>query len=289
MEQHGRYLVISPVKNEIAHVRHTLDSMVAQTTKPVRWIIVDDGSTDGTSLLLDQYAQQHEFIHVIHRQPGAAREPGSPVVRAFNCGLQAVADIPYEFIVKLDCDLSFAADYFERLLAHFEADAKLGIASGIYKESSNGTWNPIPMPAYHAAGASKFIRRKCFEQIGGFVVSRGWDTVDEIRAMSLGWSTKHFPELQMKHWKPEGSGIGTWRTSMMHGEIYYMTGGGLLFFLAKTALRAVRRPIVVGALGVFCGYLRASISSKPKLVSPSEAKLYQRLLNRRLLHLQAGN
>ena len=81
------------------------------------------------------------------------------------------------------------------------------------------------MPHYHAAGASKAVRRECFENIGGFITQRGWDTVDEIRARSRGWETTHFADLKMKHWKPEGTGMGLLRTSCMHGEIYYRTGG----------------------------------------------------------------
>ena len=198
------YLVISPVKDEERYVEHTIRSMVNQTRPPARWIIVDDGSSDRTPELIERYARQHPFIHVVRNPRGQPRQPGSAVIRAFNRGYEEARTlgIPYEVIVKLDCDLSFERDYFEQLLARLEVDAGLGIASGVYSENMNGDdWAEIPMPSYHAAGASKVIRRACWEAIGGFVQSRGWDTVDEIRAMHLGWRTTHFLDLPMRHWK----------------------------------------------------------------------------------------
>ena len=138
------------------------------------------------------------------------------------------------------------------------------------------------MPAYHAAGASKVIRRKCFEEIKGFVVAPGWDTVDEIRAMARGWKTGHFRDLQMKHHKPEGSGVGLIRTSMMHGEIYFLTGGSRLFFLLKIVHRIASQPYLLNALALWWGYLRAVLNHKGRLVTPEEAICYQALLHKRL-------
>lgn len=278
-----KYVVISPVKDEVRHVKHTLESMLKQTTIPVRWIIVDDGSTDGTTELIESYCARCDFIELIQRPAGQARQPGGGVIRAFNVGLEAASRLDYEVIVKLDCDLSFEADYFETLLQKFSADPTLGIASGVYFESINGQpWSAVEMPNYHAAGASKMVRRSCFEKIGGFVTSRGWDTVDEIKAQSQGWKTTHFPEAKMKHWKPEGTGIGRWKTNIMHGEIYYLTGGGLSFFVLKVLRRMQSRPYGVGGLGLVWGYLGSRLAGKERLVTAMEAKHYRALLRARV-------
>jgi poly-beta-1,6-N-acetyl-D-glucosamine synthase len=281
--QEARYIVISPVKDEEARIEETLQSMLAQTLRPVLWVIVDDGSSDRTPEIVARYSAEYDFIKVVNRPNSQSRQPGSPVVRAFNAGYDSVRHVEHDFVVKLDCDLSFAPDYFQQLLARFADDCLLGIASGVYFERNrSGAWCEVKMPAYHAAGASKVIRRECFEAIGGFVSSRGWDTVDEIRAMSRGWRTRHYRDLHMRHWRTEGAGIGQWRTSLMHGEVYYLTGGGLLFFLIKVIHRLPRKPYVVSALGLLLGYVRNALSGKQKLVTPDEASLYRRLLNRRL-------
>jgi poly-beta-1,6-N-acetyl-D-glucosamine synthase len=285
-----RYLIVSPVKDEERHVESTLRSVTQQTVLPVRWIIVDDGSADGTSAILRRYAQQYPWIQIVSRERTGPRQPGSAVMHAFHHGLAQANAATYDYLVKLDCDVELPPDYFEALLLRFEHDPQLGIASGIYLEHGARGWSPIDMPAYHAAGASKFMRARCFEEIGGFVCERGWDTVDEVRAQVKGWTTRHFAKIRFRHLKPEGSGIGSMRTHVMHGDVYYLTGGGLLFLLLKALHRMVAgTPPVVGGLAMLYGYLRSWLSGRQRLVNADEARHYRRLLNRRLLRLPAAS
>lgn len=277
------YIVVTPVKDEVHHIERTLQSMVAQTYRPLMWIIVDDGSSDGTCELVQKYAEGHSFIRHVTARRITARATGTAEVRAFNRGFELVRAENYGCIVKLDADLSFDPDYFERLIAHFHQDPKLGIASGVYLECVSGEdWNVIPMPSYHAAGASKVIRKECFSEIGGFIEQRGWDTVDEIRAIARGWHTRHFTELQIKHWKPEGTGMGLLRTSYMHGEIYQRTRGDLLFFAIKSLRRVIEKPFVFGSIAMVWGYLHAFLKRRESLVTPMEGKHYRQLLTHRL-------
>ncbi len=278
-----RYAVVSPVKDEARFVEKTILSMVGQTIKPVQWVIVDDGSTDATAEIIEKYARSHKWIRVLKLNRGEGRQPGSAVIRAFATGYELIAAENFDFIVKLDCDLDVPPDYFERLLTRFQEDENLGIASGVYLEETKGKWNPIIMPLYHAAGASKVMRRKCFTDIGGFIPSRGWDTVDEIRAQYLGWTTRHFTDLEFRHLKKEGIGIGRMRTNSMHGEIYFLTGGGVVFFLFKALHRAISgRPLLLGGLAMMWGYFKSWITGRKKLVMEPEAKRYRQMLNNRL-------
>lgn len=277
------YIVVTPAKDEVRHIERTLKSMVAQTHRPLMWIVVDDGSSDGTCEIVQKYADIHDFIRPIRAERVTTRATGTAEVRAFNRGFQLVRNETFGCIVKLDADLSFDADYFERLLCHFDDDPKLGIASGIYLETQSGEeWKEIEMPSYHAAGASKVIRKECFAGIDGFVEQRGWDTVDEIRAIAQGWHTGHFTELRMKHWKPEGTGMGLLRTTFMHGEIYQRTQGSLLFFTMKVLRRLLEKPYVLGSTWMLWGYLNALLKGREPLVTPVEGKCYRQLLNQRL-------
>lgn len=279
-----RYIIVSPVKDEVRYVERTLQSVTSQTLKPSAWIVVDDGSTDGSPELVRRYAEQHPFIRLVRNNRAGVRQPGAAVIHAFNRGYASIGDEPYDFIVKLDCDLSFAPDYFEMLLGRFSADSRLGIASGVYLELDKaGVWRQVRMPVYHAFGACKVVRRSCFEEIGGFVAAKGWDTVDEIRAMSRGWETTHFADLETQHHKPEGTGIGVLRTSRMHGEIYHATGGDPLFFLLKSVRRLATPPSPLNACALVLGYLSAVVRRKPRLVTASEARCYRALLRQRLL------
>jgi biofilm PGA synthesis N-glycosyltransferase PgaC len=278
-----RYIVISPVKDEEKFVETTIHAVINQTVRPALWVIVDDGSRDTTPEILSRYPATFHWIRVLRIDRDAARLPGPGVIRAFSAGYRTVSEMDFDFVVKLDCDLDFPRHYFEQLLARFERDERLGIAAGLCMERSKRGWYPSSGPQYHAVGASKMVRARCFEEIGGFIPSRGWDTIDEIRAQLAGWRTRHFAELKIYHLKLEGSGIGLVPTCAMQGEIHYLVGGGTLFFLLKVAHRMLLgEPFLLGGLAMLYGFLRATVSRKQRLVSAAEAQFYRRLLNGRM-------
>jgi poly-beta-1,6-N-acetyl-D-glucosamine synthase len=284
MTSAARYVVVSPVKDEMDFVGKTLESVCNQTVHPLAWVLVDDGSTDGTSEILARYAAAHSWIRLVRVEAGAPRQTGSRVIRNFQTGYDLLRGEDFDFVVKLDCDLEIPTDYFEKLLAMFHEDPRLGIASGIYLEQREGRWMPIDMPPYHAAGAMKMVRAACYRDIGGFVASPGWDAVDEIKAQVKGWRTRHFPELRVLHLKDEGSGVGFRRMSTMSGEIHYLTGGGPLFFFVKAAHRLLfGRPLLVGSLAMVSAYLKCVVRRREKLVNAEEARYYRKMLNRRML------
>lgn len=277
------YIIVSPVKDEERHIEATIKSIVEQTIKPIVWIIVDDCSSDSTPNIVERFCKDHQWITLIKTRRDDIRQPGAPVINAFNRGYETVKGKLYDFIVKLDADLRLEPDYFERLIAEFSKNSKLGIASGIYLEESQQGWTPINMPAYHAAGACKMVRKKCFEQIGGFIPAKGWDTIDEIKAQCNGWETRHFTDHYFYHLKFEGAGIGREKTNIMHGEIYYATGGSPLFLLLKVFHRMLYgKPFFVGGALMLYGFMRSLLMQKQRLVTPEEAKHYKTILNQRI-------
>lgn len=277
------YVVVTPVRDEARHIFRTIASMRDQTRLPVRWIIVDDGSTDETPDLITEGTRGLSWVQLIGTG-NVRRALGSAEVIAFQHGMAALEPgLAYDYVVKLDGDVELPPDYFERVLSRMETSENWGIASGVYCEEVSRLWQPVAMPPYHAAGASKVLRRACYEAIDGFVARKGWDTVDEIRAGLKGWRTGHFKDIHFRHLKPEGAAMGTLSTHRFHGEIYYQTGGGPLFLLAKTAYRMLtRRPRVVGGLMMAWGYIVAFLSGAERLVTADEARYYRRLLNARL-------
>lgn len=278
------YVVITPVRDEERFIRDTLDSMIRQCHRPALWIIVDDGSLDQTPAIVKDYASRHAWISLKTTQRDAPRRTGSAEIIAFNYGLTFLKEVAFDYLVKLDADLRFGKDYFHHLLSKFTVNPRLGIASGVYAEQGGKGWVPVSMPDYHAAGACKVLRAACFREIGGFTPDRGWDTVDEIKAMNLGWQTAHFPDLVFYHLKPEGVGMGWLHTTVMHGEIYYRTtGGGFAFFTLKFLRRLLTgKPPLLNGIALLYGYLKTLVARKPLLVTRTEATHYRRLLNSRL-------
>ena len=280
----NNYIIVSPVKDEEKYIETTIRSIISQTIKPSVWIIVDDSSEDTTAEIIERYIVDHPWIKLIRTKRNDERQPGAPVINAFNKGYDLIKDNSFDFIVKLDCDLRLHPDYFERLIEQFGKNIKLGIASGIYLENKGNDWTPIEMPSYHAAGACKVLRKDCFHQIDGFIPAKGWDTIDEIKAHRKDWETCHFDSIKFFHLKTEGTGIGLARTNMIHGDIYYTTGGGFLFFMFKVVHGIIFcTPIFIGGLMMLFGYLRSLLLRKKRLVSQEEAAYYKSLLNRRIL------
>lgn len=252
----SRFVIVTPARNEAGNIGHTIASMVAQTRRPDRWVIVDDGSSDATAALIDAAAELHPWICPVHRADRGHRLQGGGVIDAFYDGYREVAGLPWEFLVKFDADLSFTPDYFERCLAEFAADPRLGLGGGVISHHVRGALvaESPDDPAFHVRGATKIYRRACWEAIGGLLRAPGWDTIDELKANMLGWRTRTFRTIPLRHHRYTGTADGTWRTQVKFGVANYIAGYHPLFMVLKCARRSFRRPVLVGALGLLWGF-----------------------------------
>jgi glycosyltransferase involved in cell wall biosynthesis len=280
------YIVITPARDEETNIRHTLSSMVAQTWRPETWVIVNDGSTDQTAKIIDAAADEHAWIRVVHRPNRGFRKQGGGVVHAFYDGYRLVSDGPWDFLVKFDADLSFAPDYFERALGKFGEDPKLGIGGGLICCPSGNTLGAESPgdPAFHVRGATKIYRSACWHEIGGLLAAPGWDTIDELKANMLGWTTRSFRDIPLRHHRYTGSAEGIWKNQIKFGLANYMAGYHPLFMAAKCLKRTCRRPFLVGAIGLWWGFCRGYLSPVRPVADPGLIRYVRRQqLNKLLL------
>lgn len=255
-----RYVIVTPVRDEEKHVAATIESVLAQTVLPAEWTIVDDGSTDATGRIIDDYAARYPFIRPVHRPNRGFRKAGGGVMEAFHDGYNAIKTTDWEFIVKLDADLSFGPDYFARCFEYFRRVPDLGIGGGqIYHELS-GQLKLEAVPKFHVRGATKIYRRSCWEAIGGLWKAPGWDTIDEVKANMLGWKTYSFEDLQLLHHRFTGSAEGLTRDCVKHGAVCYICGYHPLFFAASCLYRLFRKPYLTGSFSMVYGYIKASLT-----------------------------
>jgi poly-beta-1,6-N-acetyl-D-glucosamine synthase len=284
-----RYVVVTPVRDEAAHVGATIRSMLAQTVRPTAWIVVDDGSTDGTGAVLDEAAAGIEWMRVVHRANRGHRANGGGVMDAFYAGYDLVADGSWDYVVKLDADLSFAADYFERCFRHFDDTPALGIGGGTICSLVDGraVVEAKGDPPFHVRGATKIYRGDCWRAIAPLVRAPGWDTIDEVKANMLGWSTRTFGELPLIQHKPTGSADGAWRNAFKNGRANYVTGYDPLFMLAKCVKRASSNPPIVGGMAMALGFGSAYVRRLPQ-VPDRRVIRYLRSQQRRRLLLQSS-
>lgn len=262
-----RYVLISPCRNEADFMRQTLDSIVAQTLQPAKWVIVDDGSTDETPAILREYTAQHAWIEIVTRADRGHRAVGPGVVDAFYAGYSTIIPDDYDFVCKLDLDLRMPARYFETLIERMETDPRIATCSGKSYVEEEGTLKYERHGDENSIGAAKFYRMSCFQAIGGFVREVGWDGIDGHKCRMKGWIAISWdePELRFIHLRPQGSshkGVYTGRVRQGYGQ-YYM-GTGLLYLTASAVSRFNQKPYVLGQLAVLWGWIRSALRGEPR-------------------------
>jgi glycosyltransferase involved in cell wall biosynthesis len=256
------YALVTPARNEAENLRRLARSLEAQTVLPTAWVIVDNGSTDETVAVARELEARLPWTTVAIAPPEEMR-PGAPVVRAFNRGvaeLEHLADV----VVKLDADVSFDQGYFEALLDEFDADPRLGIASGLCYELEEGEWRPRHSTKGHVRGAARAYRRECLADVSPLPEGMGWDGVDELKASVLGWNTRTIDRLRFDHHRAVGARDGK-RTArwLAEGQCSYYMGYGVTYLLARTVGRAARdRDLAVFAMP--WAYARSAIRREPR-------------------------
>jgi glycosyltransferase involved in cell wall biosynthesis len=261
----AKYVIITPIRDEERYIEATIASVYRQTVQPTEWVLVDDGSTDHTGDIIDRYAAKLPWIRVVHRANRGFRKSGGGVMEAFNAGYQTLSCRDWEFIVKLDGDLSFAADYFERCFQKFEDDPELGIGGGEIYNRLSAELRLEANPRFHVRGATKIYRRACWEAIGGLWPAPGWDTIDEVKANMLGWKTYSFEQLQVIHHRFTGSAEGLLRDRVKRGVACCICGYHPLFVIASCLRRLGQRPYVMGSAAIFYGFIKGYFGNTARL------------------------
>jgi poly-beta-1,6-N-acetyl-D-glucosamine synthase len=259
------YVIITPVRDEEKYVEATLESVCHQTTRPVEWVIVDDGSSDRTGDIIDSYASRYPWISAVHRLNRGFRKSGGGVMEAFHDGYNFLQCRDWDFIVKLDGDLSFGPEYFERCFEYFRRDPELGIAGGEICHRVCGQLEPEASPKFHVRGATKIYRRACWDAIGGLWPAPGWDTIDEVKANMMGWKTYTLTDLHLLHHRFTGSEEGLFRDRVKHGVACYVSGYHPLYVAASCVHRFIQRPYVIGSVGIMYGFLKAHFTRPARL------------------------
>ncbi len=266
-----RLLVISPIRNEVAHLDRVARSLAAQTCPPDRWLLVDDHSTDDTYELAKRLAEEFAFITPLrapdhpplldHRD----RLASAAAPRTFNHGLSAVDWRSFTHISKLDGDMELPADYFERILRAFDEDSRLGMAGGLRRELVRGRWwvEQVPLE-HHVNGALKCYSRECFEAIGGVREQLGWDTIDETLARMRGFRTRTFEDIVAIHHRPWASADGTLRGRARYGAAAYIVHFPAYWVALRSLKLAGTPPVGLSGLAFFYGYVRAALRRTPQ-------------------------
>jgi glycosyltransferase involved in cell wall biosynthesis len=258
----SRYVLVSPVRDEAAYARRTLESIAAQTVQPALWVIVDDGSTDETPAILAEYAARLPYIRIVRREDRGRRSVGPGVIDAFFAGLSTVDLTNFDFVCKLDLDLDIPPTYFEVMIDRMRDNPRLGTCSGKPYFLADGRLVSEGCGDEMSVGMIKFYRTACFIEIGGFVREVMWDGIDCHTCRMKGWTAQSWddPEIRFIHLRPMGSshkGILTGR--FRHGFGQYFMGTSFAYMAASAAWRMKQRPYVIGGLAMLVGWVVSAL------------------------------
>ena len=272
------YVLITPARNEEAHVERTIQSVISQTILPKKWVIVSDGSTDATDDIVKKHMAQNSWIKLIRMLDERDRSFAAKV-SCFNAGCQKIKDIKFDIIGNLDADISFEEDYFEFLLNKFAQITDLGVAGTPFVE--DGGYSSISDSfegAKHVAGGCQLFLKKCFEEIGGYIPNKagGIDWIAVTTARMKGWRTQSFPEKVFYHHRSLGTGESNKIKSIFdYGRKDYYLGNHPLWETIRIVYRFTKRPFLVGGLITMSGYLWALLTRMERPISKELMKFHR--------------
>ncbi len=279
------YVLITPSRNEEALIEKTIQSVIQQTVLPLKWVIVNDGSTDSTGAIAERYAAEHDWIEVVNR-PVRKERNFAAKVHAFNAGQERLTNINYEIIGNLDSDVLLDKDHFEFLLGKFRDEPRLGVAGTVFREEGgyNSGTDSFEGQNY-VSGQCQVFRRECFEEIGGYFANKagGIDWIAVETARMKGWKTRSFREKSFFHHRPLGTADrGVLAASFSYGQKDYFLGGHPLWELFRVSYRMTKWPYLVDGLALGLGYGLAAVRRLKRPVSKELMAFHRREQMRKL-------
>jgi len=271
---HLKYVLVTPARNEENLIEGAIRSVVSQTIRPSRWVIVSDGSTDGTDGIVKRYAKEHTWIELL-RMPEHRDRTFAAKAMCFNAGYDTLQSGDFDLIGNLDADITFEPDYYEFLLGKFAEMPRLGVAGTPFIEDASQPQNHTYAHKFadleHVSGACQMFRRTCFEEVGGYTPIKGGgiDWVAVTTARMRGWQTRTFVEKTCFHHRKMGTASrGRLMARFQHGQEDYYVGGHLLWQVLRSTFQMQEKPFVLGGLFLILGYFWAMAKRTQRPVSP---------------------
>ena len=259
------YAIITPARNEANMLPQLAAALRQQTQLPLRWVIVENGSSDQTAEVAERIVADSDWAQLVVLSEAGQRERGAPIVRALHAGLDGL-DVEPDLVVSVDADVTMDPDYFERLLEAFARHSSLGIASGSAWEPVHGAWRQRFVTGGTVWGATRAYRWGCLQDVLPLEERHGWDGIDQLKARARGWETRTFTDLPFRHHRTEGLHDGSnWAHWLANGDTAYFMGYRPWYLFART-LHRMRRDLA--AFGLVYGYLTAATRRSPRLDDP---------------------
>jgi poly-beta-1,6-N-acetyl-D-glucosamine synthase len=260
------YVLITPARDEARFIEQTIRSVMAQTHRPLKWIIVSDGSTDGTDEIVGKYLADHPWMELVRLAERRDRHFAGKA-GAFNVGYAKVAGLDYDVIGNLDADVSFDEDYFAFLMGKFAEHPRLGVGGTPFREGTF-QYDYRFTSIEHVSGQCQMFRRECFQQIGGYVPRKigGIDLVAVVTARMKGWQTRTFTDKVYHHHRVMSTATQRrWMVPFKGGRTDYVLGCHPMWEVFRCMYQTTRPPVVIGGGLRLAGFIWAAITSEKQV------------------------
>lgn len=261
------YWAAVAARNASEHLPRTLTSLLSQSLKPERIIVVDDGSTDQTPHLLKTYEQQHEGTIKILTLPDRGfdiRRVPSNINRAWKDAEDSGLKSDFFMISGDDC--FYAPNYTELLVSRMQADHTIVVASGRPSSSSEGFSRE-----HSPSGSGRMVDSRFWRDVGSeYPVRAGWETWLLYAASQKGLKVRLYDDVAFDHLQPRG----TRHQFVYWGAAMQTLGYHPLYALGRIAKNAVSPTIAPRrAMNMLRGYLEARLGSNDSFLSPFNSSL----------------
>ena len=248
-----KFLLIIPTHNEEKNILFTLKSLQQQTFQDFFCVIVNDGSTDKTKKIVENFVENHSKFKIQNLEL-SKHEPGAKVVRTFNKGLESVDLKDFDVICKFDADIIFPSDYLMKLNAIYETNPKAGMVSGLVKIKKSIFENKLAFDfkdekhqwkfenlssKNHVRGPIKSYRKECFLEMNGLQPVLGWDNIDVMLEKKNGWEILTLKDLWVKHLRPTAFQYKNQKAEKL-GEYFYNIGLNLPLTMISSAKSSLK-------------------------------------------------
>lgn len=286
----GRYVLITSARDEEEYIERTLRSVVSQSITPLRWVVVDDGSTDHTASIVATFAARYPFVELLRKPPEGRRNFGAKA-HSLRLAYEKVGNLVFDFVGNLDADVALGSQFYEQLMERFRTRQRLGLAGGRRYDRVGERFVRVRCAADSVGGPFQFFRRQCFEAIGGYLPLPygGVDTVAEVMVRMLGWEVRSFADLTVYHYRQTGMAKGSLLEARFHNGIRdYLIGYHPVFQLLKAIRGLAGRPYILGGMAWYLGYLYPRVLGWNRAVPEQFVRFLRREQRKKLLALFRG-
>jgi hypothetical protein len=194
--------------------------------------------------------------------------------RCFAAGYEHLKSLEFDLVGNLDADITLPTDYYEFLVGRFVESPRLGVGGTPFVEDAsqpgNHTYAHGAANLTHVSGACQMFRRRCFEEVGGYIPIKGGaiDWIAVTTARMKGWETQTFLERVCFHHRIIGTGNHSALVARFHyGRKAYYVGGHPLWETLRGIFQMREKPLLIGGIYFTIGYWWAFITRMHRPVS----------------------